>query len=115
MYGLNSSTMSILSTNFIKEGETSWDYLLLTESLVAALQHPSTVDSSWVKDKNLCRFKMTGDEDSIFWIDDDGGKLCMSFPAILDMGGRYGRFEPYFSLSDCKTVSFFFGGRSSKA
>jgi hypothetical protein len=96
-------TMTTRSTSFTK-GETS---LLLTESLVAALQHPRSVNSSWME-KDLCRFRFSGDEDSVYCIDENGGKMCMSFPAVLDMGGRYGRFDPYFSLRDNESVRFFF-------
>jgi hypothetical protein len=100
----NFSTMPI-----IKEGERSLDYLLLTKSLLAALQHPNSVDDSWMNEdiKDLCQFKLSGDGNSAYWIDNDGGKLCLSFPAILDMKGKYSRFDPYFSLMDSISVCFF--------
>jgi hypothetical protein len=82
--------------------------LFLTESLTEALQHPNSVNSSWMKEEkeNLQHFKLSNDQDSAYWIDDDDGKLCMAFPAILDMNGKYGRLDPYFSLTVHDTVCF---------
>jgi hypothetical protein len=93
------------------EGQDVFECLFLTESLTAALQHPrctclSSIDEGFEK---LCHLSWSGDEDeSPYWIDDVGERMCMAFPAILDMNGVYGRYEPYFSLVDKKSVSVFF-------
>ena len=84
------------------------DDLLLCESLVAALQHPRSARASWLDEKNeeLGHMTLSDEEDSAYWIDEDDEKLCLAFPAVLDLDGAFSRLEPYFSISNCKSVIF---------
>jgi len=85
------------------------EHLKMGESLTAALQNPSCAHHSWLKNpnKNLCRLRCSADKDSLYWVDDEDHKICIAFPAILDMGGTYGRLDPYFSLIDHKSVCLY--------
>jgi hypothetical protein len=78
----------------------------LNDSLHAALRNPYCVNASWMH-KYFNRLKRCDNKDSFYWIDDDNCKICMAFPAILDIHGPYERHEPYFSLADCKSVCHF--------
>jgi hypothetical protein len=39
-------------------------------------------------------------EKASYWIQKDGTPLLLSFPAILDTQGKYGRTGPYFNMME---------------
>lgn len=80
--------------------------LWLLESLVETLRHPECARVSWMNSERLRHLTLTDKDDSFYWVDTEGGMFNIAFPAILDMEGGFGRSEPYFSLRDCKSVSF---------
>ena len=60
-------------------------------------------------EESFCRLGITSplawDDDSLLWLDNRREKLCMAFPAILDLKGSYSRVGPYFNVKDRKIVS----------
>lgn len=72
--------------------------LLLGESLAAALDNPSCAHFSWMKklDYNLGALKYFPDDGSLVWVDEEGCKKCIAFPAILNKDGS--RLDPYESV-----------------
>jgi hypothetical protein len=75
----------------------------LHRSLQAAVQHPSCVSAAWIDTvgdlKNNPRALHTPpyNDGSLHWVDQKGKLLCMAFPAVLDVEGKYSRISPYFS------------------
>lgn len=39
-------------------------------------------------------------EKAAYWVRNDGTPLLLSFPAILDTQGKYGRTGPYFNMTE---------------
>ena len=72
--------------------------LLIGESLSAGLQNPRCAHFGWMKkpDYNLGALKCFPDDESLIWVDEEGQKMCIAFPAILDIGGS--RLGPYDSV-----------------
>ena len=72
--------------------------LFLGESLVAGLENPRCAHFAWMKepDYNLGTLKCSPDDDSLTWVDEEGHKMCIAFPAILNMDGS--RLDPYNSV-----------------
>lgn len=68
------------------------------------MQHPSCVSVAWLdsvgdlKNNPRALHACPFNDGSLHWIDKKGTLLCMAFPAILDLNGKYGRTGPYFSL-----------------
>jgi hypothetical protein len=48
------------------------------------------------------------DENSLYLSDKNDQLSCITFPAILNLDGKYSRISSYFSFSDEENVSFFF-------
>lgn len=77
----------------------------LYQSLEAALQHPSCVSAAWIdtvgdfKNNPRALHARPYNDGSLHWVDREGKLLCMAFPALLDLDGKYGRTGPYFSLA----------------
>ena len=79
-------------------------YTPLYQSLQAAVQHPSCVSPAWIdtladfKNNPRALHKPPHNDGSLHWVNKKGNLLCMAFPAVLDLNGKYGRIGPYFSL-----------------
>ena len=58
-------------------------------------------------DNNPCKVKSEKDN-ALYWVRSDGSPLSLSFPAILDTHGKYGRTGPYFNMMDNVRLFFFF-------
>jgi len=78
----------------------------LYQSLVEAIKHPSCVNKAWIgtvadlEKKNPCALHVCPYNDGLLHFVDKGGNLlCMAFPAVLVLDGKYGRTGPYFSLA----------------
>ena len=48
------------------------------------------------------------DETSLYFLDENDELLCITFPAILDLYGKYSRVSSYFSFRDQENVSSIF-------
>lgn len=78
----------------------------LYHSLVEAIKHPSCVNRAWIStvadmEKNNPRALHVRpyNDGSLHFVDKGGNLLCMAFPAVLVLDGKYGRTGPYFSLA----------------
>ena len=82
------------------EGQTS-----LYQSLIEVIKHPSCINKAWVNTvadfrNNPCALHMRPYNDgSLHFVNKDGNLLCMAFPAVLVLDGKYGCTGPYFSLA----------------
>jgi hypothetical protein len=77
----------------------------LYQSLVEAIKHPSCVSTEWVttvadfRNNPRALHMRPYSDGSLHFVNKDGNLLCMAFPAVLVLDGRYGRTGPYFSLA----------------
>lgn len=75
----------------------------LESSLFHFLKGPTAIQSSLIKniamDNNPRKIK-SEKENAAYWVQSDGTPLLISFPAILDTQGKYGRTGPYFNMMD---------------
>jgi hypothetical protein len=82
------------------------DHSMLYRSLEAALQHPNCVKAEWIDtiedfDGNLNPRILTAppyNDGSFHWVSKDNEVLCMAFPAVVDVDGKYSKIGPYFNL-----------------
>jgi len=81
----------------------------LYQSLMAAIEHLSSANVAWVDTvamNNPRAVHEDGFKDgSMHWVDKNDNILCLAFPVIVDLHGKYGRTGPYFSLGSNITVS----------
>jgi hypothetical protein len=88
--------------------------LTLYHSLQETMKHPSSVSPAWVETvdfKNNPRVLHSPphNDGSSHWVDNDNNLLCMAFPAVLDLYGKYGKTGPYFSFTGTQvSLSFNF-------
>jgi hypothetical protein len=79
-------------------------------SLETTLRHPSSVSNTWIDTiddaRNNPRILSTApfDDGALHWVDRDGKVLRMSFPAVLNMYGKYAKIGPYFSLMSDQNI-----------
>jgi hypothetical protein len=94
--------------NSMKTDDLLTKHLMLEESLACALQHPDSAISSWMMnlEERMRHMRYSANDDFLYWADDENQKRALVFPAILNLRGRYGRLDPYFSLVDHETVCF---------
>jgi hypothetical protein len=76
----------------------------LYQSLLAAIEHPNCVKPAWIDTVTNSKNNPRGlpkpyNDGSLHWVNNSNDLLCMAFPAVLDLDGKYGRTGPYFSLS----------------
>lgn len=91
------------SSHTISENDS--DHTTLYQSLEAAIQHPSCVSNDWLD--TIGDFKHNPrplnfapyNDNSFHWVDKNNDLLCMAFPAVLDLGGKYSKVGPYFNLT----------------
>ena len=87
------------------EGSPEPTYKPLYQSLQAVVMHPSSVGAAWIdtigdlKNNPHALHTAPYNDGSLHWVDQKGKLLCMGFPAVLDLEGKYGRIGPYFSLT----------------
>ena len=73
-------------------------------SLQETMKHPSCVNPAWMDTiadlKNNPRVlpNLSHNDGCLHWVDKNNEILCLAFPAVLDVYGKYGRIGPYFSL-----------------
>lgn len=78
----------------------------LYKSLEAAIEDPYSVSNEWLDTiaefKNNPRVINNGPykDGSFHWVNKNDDVLCMAFPAILEMNGKYTKVGPYFNLGD---------------
>jgi hypothetical protein len=101
------------------------DHSMLYRSLEAALQHPNCVNAEWIDtiedfSGNLNpRILPTPpyNDGSLHWVSKDNDVLCMAFPAVVDVDGKYSKIGSYFNLmtdvAKKVTVSHFYSQSSS--
>ena len=46
-------------------------------------------------------------DNSLYWLDDCDERVCLTFPAVLNLKGAYSRMGSYFTLFDELKVSFY--------
>jgi hypothetical protein len=65
------------------------------------LRSPTTLTpeliSDIAEDNNPRRVK-SEKENTAYWVQKDGTPVLISFPAVLDTQGKYGRTGPYFNM-----------------
>jgi hypothetical protein len=88
-----------------ERGESPEQKSALYQSLAAAIEHPNCATAAWIdtvgdfKNNPRTFHDPPYNDGSAHWIDTGGHVLCMAFPAVLDLNGKYGRTGPYFSLA----------------
>jgi hypothetical protein len=80
----------------------------LYQSVEEAIQHPSCVSIAWLdtvanlKNNPQLLNDSPYNDGSLHWVNKNNELLCMAFPAVLNLHGRYSKIGPYFSLmGDC--------------
>ena len=77
----------------------------LYQSLMAALDMPTTAKREWLE--TVTDFKNNPrvlhlppyNDGALHFVDKDGYILPISFPAVLDLHGKYARLGPYFNMT----------------
>jgi hypothetical protein len=101
-------------TPTVSDNSVEAQHSLLYLSLKAALQHPSCVSPSWIDTiadfKNNPRTLSNApyNDGALHYVDKKQKVLCMTFPAVLDLDGKYGKIGPYFSLMGERNVQVCF-------
>ena len=75
----------------------------LETSLLYCLEDPTTTTPELIQDiaeDNNPRRVQSEKDNAAYWVKDDGSPLLLSFPAILDTQGKYGRTGPYFNMME---------------
>ena len=73
----------------------------LETSLLYCLEDPTTTTPELIGDiaeDNNPRRVLSEKDKAAYWVKNDGSPLMLSFPAILDTQGKYGRTGPYFNM-----------------
>ena len=84
------------------------DMTPLETSLLFCLTLPTTITPELINeidDYNNPRKVASEKENAAYWVRKDGSLLLISFPAILETRGKYGRTGPYFNMIE--NVSIF--------
>jgi hypothetical protein len=100
MSSLTGSDKSVQAELQPDDPSRSLIYLSLQESL----RHPSCVSNTWIDTiadfKNNPRTLQTPpyNDGALYYVDKKQKPLCMAFPAVLTLNGKYGKIGPYFNL-----------------
>lgn len=92
------------SDNFVENNLLREQHSLLYLSLEEALKHPSCVSNKWIdtigdfsNNPKTLRYSPYNDG-AFYYVDQKQKPLCMAFPAVLNVDGKYGKIGPYFNL-----------------
>jgi hypothetical protein len=91
-------------TSSLTVSDEHHEHTTLYESLDAVIKHPSCVCNEWIDTiadyKTNPRLLNTPpyNDGSFHWVDNNDDLLCMAFPAVLDIDGKYSKIGPYFNL-----------------
>ena len=83
-------------------------------SLEEALKNPSCVSDTWIE--NIADFKNNPrtlpyapyNDNALHYVDQKQKPLCMAFPAVIDLNGKFTKIGPYFNLMGDQAVKVSF-------